>query len=92
MKHLLLFTVVLLFGFSAHAADGDTIKAKTIEGVEMIFTILSEDEKTVSVSPQYYDPYFIGIPLEEAPQRSIKVKNILKKLLFRQFPYLLKEL
>ena len=49
MKQTLLLFCGLLFGLQSYAADGDVFTAKTVEGVEMTFKVLSEEDKTVQV-------------------------------------------
>lgn len=52
-KRLLLSFMALLTASGMWAADGDTFKANTIEGVEMTFTVISEADKTCYVGGRY---------------------------------------
>lgn len=52
-KKLLLSFMALLTASGMWAADGDTFKANTIEGVEMTFTVISEADKTCYVGGRY---------------------------------------
>ena len=51
-KRVIELQLMLLFLFSvfpAWAADGDTFTANTVEGVEMTFKVISEEDKTCQV-------------------------------------------
>lgn len=57
MKHTIIFIygrllaliMLITMSVSAFAADGDTFVAKTIEGIDMTFKVISEEEKTCQV-------------------------------------------
>jgi len=51
MKKYLLICLLFALAAGTKAADGDVFTAKTIEGVEMKFKVISEAEKTCQVGP-----------------------------------------
>ena len=56
MKHFILLTLLVLFPYDAFSNDGDMFSAKTIEGVNMSFKVISETNKTCQVgSGQAYE-------------------------------------
>ena len=62
----------MLTGISASAADGDTFTATTIEGVEMTFKILSEEEKTVQVGKGD----FLNSAISTSTMGSVTIPNV----------------
>ena len=51
MKNKILLFITAILGYiSAQAADGDSFTAKTVEGVDMKFQVINENDKTVAVS------------------------------------------
>ena len=59
----LLLVMLMLTGLSAWAADGDVFTAKTVEGVDMTFKVISESNKTCQVwgSNSTAPPYAIDV-------------------------------
>jgi len=51
-RKLLVMLLCILFCMSAWCADGDVFTAKTIEGVDMTFKVVSEEAKTCQVEKQ----------------------------------------
>lgn len=56
MKKLILSFLLGVLSFSGWANDGDKFTTKTIEGIDMTFTVLSETEKTCQVYKGNWDP------------------------------------
>ena len=51
-RKLLVMLLCILFCMSAWCADGDVFTAKSIEGVDMVFKVVSEEAKTCQVEKQ----------------------------------------
>ena len=58
MKKLLFSFILLLSPMMASADDGDTFSEKTVEGVLLKYTVISESEKTCMVGEEYQWPVF----------------------------------
>jgi thiol-disulfide isomerase/thioredoxin len=58
MKKYLLICLLFALAAVARAADGDVFTAKTVEGVEMKFKVISEAEKTCQVGPYDSSLYY----------------------------------
>ena len=68
MKKKSLFSVMLaLLPMVAWCNDGDVFKAKTVEGIEMTFQVISEEEKTARV---FSDIEFVGESMSGNPSVS----------------------
>ena len=56
MKKTIILTILMLLPMLASANDGDTFSGKTVEGVLLKYTIISESEKTCMVGDKYESP------------------------------------
>ncbi|MBR1667285.1 MAG: leucine-rich repeat protein [Bacteroidaceae bacterium] len=76
MKHkLLLILLATILSTATFAKDGDTFTAKTIEGIEMTFQIISESEKTCRVYGYYYSFYNHSPSIPRSTTGEITIPN-----------------
>ena len=76
MKRLLLVVLSIFCSISVWCADGDTFTAKTVEGVDMTFTIISEEQKTCKVGYTYEKKKGIRIAIDKSTLGAITIPAI----------------
>ena len=76
MKRLLLAVLSILSSISVWCADGDTFTAKTVEGVDMTFTIVSEEQKTCKVGYTYEKKKGVRIAIDKSTSGAITIPAI----------------